>query len=127
MDIILRRVECVATYGEVREEPCLMWRIDEDDHQAGGRCLAPEHGMRAGATVNLDIQPSAERSPELRMTEYDGGGRLDDCLETYRILPGEEREEDPVSGSSYLNFPETDRSRQHYRLYYDWMLDVRLR
>ncbi len=53
MEIILRRVECIATYGEVREEPCLMWRIDDDDEQYGSRCLASEHGMRAGGTVNL--------------------------------------------------------------------------
>ena len=123
MEIILRRVECIATYGEVREEPCLMWRIDDDDEQYGSRCLASEHGMRAGGTVNLNVQLSAERAIELRIVEHDSAGhRLDDCLGTYRLIPGEVHNEDPVSGSSYLDFPSTDRSRQHYRLYYSWFL-----
>jgi hypothetical protein len=121
MEIILRRVECIATYGEVREEPCLMWRIDEDNDQYGSRCLAPEHGMRAGSTVEVNVQLPVERSLELRIVEHDPGH--DDCLGTYNLVPGERESADPVSGSAYLDFPATDRSKQHYRLYYSWFLD----
>jgi hypothetical protein len=81
MDVILRRVECVATRGELREEPGLHWRIDEDD--GPGRAPMPgDRGMRQGETSEeLGIQQWAERMIELRLTEYDGAKhRYDDCL-----------------------------------------------
>lgn len=87
MDVILRRVECIATRGELREEPCLHWRIDEDDDLVGHRCLG-DRGMRQGETSEeLGIQLWAERKIELRLTEYDGAKhRYDDCLGTINFV-----------------------------------------
>jgi len=115
MVIVLRRVECVTTYGEAREEPCLHWRIDEDDEQVGYRGLG-DRGMRPGQSVGLDIQLEAERVIEVRLTEYDGADhRYDDCLGTVRFVSSEDEE-----GARRWSFVDLANDRgQHYRLYYN--------
>lgn len=137
MSITLDRVECVATRGELREEPCLYWRLDGDDDWVGSRSLG-RRGMRQGETVDLDIEVEPNRLLEVRLTEYDGANhRYDDCLgrinfvvenveypehlDGWRIRMESQRIRDLQRGGwFFLDLPAgaDDNSDQHYRLYY---------
>lgn len=82
MRVVLKKLECIRTRtGEQKEEPCIKWRVDEDDDSVGTWC--PNRKIRSGQTLLIGREILADRMVEIKI--YDIDYSYNDCFGTIEI------------------------------------------